>query len=117
MDIKITFRHMEKSEPMEQHAYAQLEKIIEFLKSERPPIMIHLIVEPSKAREHHRVELLVKTPHYDLITHYEKQGMPFYETLDHVIDTMYRQLHEVKRERIESRKHVARADEFLKKRD
>ena len=62
-------------------------------------------MEPSKTREHPRVELRVKTPHYDLITHYEEEGKDFYEVLDHVINVMYRSLLQEKEKMIDARKH------------
>ncbi len=116
MHKRITFRHMDTSEAMEQHAHQQLAKIEHFLEHEQRPIYIDLIFEPSKVHEHHRIELRVKSPHYDLVTHSEKEGVDFYEALDHVIDVMYRQLHEHKRKLEDDKKQVGRHDEFKKQR-
>ena len=116
MNTRITFRNMDKSDVMETYARQQLEKIYEFLKNERTPIHIDLIFEPSKLREHHRVELRVKTPNYDLISNYEYPGTGFYDVLDRVIDVMYKQLRDEKKKRVDSRKHLARADDFKKNR-
>jgi ribosomal subunit interface protein len=104
MHKRIYFHGMEKSDVMEQYANQQLEKIIKFLEHEPTPVYIDLTFSPSKVREHHKVELRVKSPHYDLISEYEHQGTAFYETLDRVIDTMYRELHEKKRKRVDERK-------------
>ena len=99
MDKKITFRNMDHSDVMENYSNEQMVKIEKFLKNEREPIFIELVLEPVKIHAHHRVELRVKTPHYFLISNYE--GPKFYDVLDRVIDTMYRQLCEKKKELIE----------------
>lgn len=105
MDKRIYFKNMAHSVAMENHANEQLAKIEKFLENERTPIYIGLTFEPSKAREHHRVELLVKTPHYDLVSAYEYPGTDFYLTVNRVIDTMYRELLEAKKRRIDDRNH------------
>jgi len=107
---------MDHSDMMEEYANQQLEKVIEFLKNEPTPIYIDLIFEPSKVREHHRIELRVKSPHFDRISNYEYQGEAFYDTLDRVIDVMYKELHEDKKKHLDERKMVGRHDEFKKQR-
>lgn len=116
MHKRITFRHMDKSEGMEQHANEQLVKIEHFLEDEQRPIYIDLTFEPSKVHEHHRIELRVKSPHYDLVSHYEHEGVDFYDVLDRVIDVMYRQLHEHKRKLDDDKKQIGRHEEFKKQR-
>lgn len=117
MNKRITFRNMEKSSKMEAYANQQLVKIEEFLHSEKTPIYIDLILEPSKVHEHHRIELRIKTPRFDEITHYEYKGVGFYDVLDRVIDAMYLKLHEAnKREKRDARKTRGRKDEFKKQR-
>ncbi|TET06084.1 hypothetical protein E3J79_03440 [Candidatus Dependentiae bacterium] len=96
MHKRITFRAMDHSTVMEEYANQQLEKIVQFLKNERSPIYLDLILEPSKIHAHHRIELRVKTPRFDLISNYE--GPDFYEVLDRVIDVMYKDLHLRKKE-------------------
>jgi ribosome-associated translation inhibitor RaiA len=108
---------MESSSVLEEYANEQLAKIENFLQNERTPIYIDLVFEPSTVREHHRVELRVKSPNYDLISSYEHQGDGFYDTVDRVIDIMYRELHEkkqlLKRDKV---KTVGRHDDFKKQR-
>lgn len=113
---QIVFRGVPHSAAMEEHANQQLEKIERFLEHENDPKFIHLFFEPSKLRQHSRVELIVKTPNYDLKTDREHEGEEFYQVLDHVIDTMYRLLHEVKQRHIDDRKQVGRHEEFKKQR-
>lgn len=110
MNKKITFRNMEHSTPMEEHAEKQLEKIMKFLENEKTPVYVDLILEPSTVHAHHRIELRVKTPNYDLISNYE--GSDFYLTLNRVIDVMYNRLHEAKRKIVDSRKGIGRAEDF-----
>jgi ribosomal subunit interface protein len=114
MQKKITFRDTPHSDVAENYANEQLVKIEEFLKHEQTPIIIDLIFTPAHLHAHHRVELLVKTPNYDLVTHYE--GPEFYDAIDNVIDSMYRQLLEKKDKHVEDRKMVGRHDEFKKQR-
>lgn len=110
MNRRIMFRHMKHSDAIEQHALQQLKKIENFLENEPSPCSIDLVMEPSKIREHPKVELRIKTPHYDLITHYEQEGMDFYQVLDHVIDVMYRLLHEEKQKLVDARKHRSKQE-------
>lgn len=114
MKKQITFRATEPSTVAENYANEQLAKIEDFLKHEHTPISIDIIFTAGHIHAHHRVELLVNTPHYDLITHYE--GPDLYDGIDEVIDTMYRKLLEEKDKRIEDRKMVGRHDEFKKQR-
>lgn len=117
MNKRVTFRNMEHSDVMERYANEQLEKIIKFVETDREPISIDLIFEPSTVHEHHRVELHVKTGEYDLNSCYEYEGTAFYKTLDRVIDVMYRDLHEAKRKHTrDDRKMRGRHDEFKKQR-
>lgn len=104
MDIRITFRHMDKSDVMENYARQQLAKVVKFLENEPTPVHIDLVLEPSRVHEHHKVELRVKSPHYDVVSEYEHEGVGFYDVLDRVIDTMYKELHEKKRRLLDERK-------------
>ena len=114
MNAKITFRHMERSQVIEDYAERQLQKVYEFLSNERDPVYVELTFEPSKVHAHHRVELLVKSPHYDLIAH--REGPEFYDLIDKVVDIMYHNLHEEKRREIDERKMRGRHEEFKKQR-
>lgn len=110
MNKRITFRNMEHAESIENYANEHLKKIEKFLENEPTPVSIDLVMEPSKTREHNRVELLVKSPHYDLMAHHE--GPQFYKVLDHVIDVMLQLLREAKRERIDDRDQRTKVSEL-----
>lgn len=114
MEKHFTFKDTEHSNVLEDYANKQLGKIEEFLQGERSPIFIDVVFEPSKVHAHHKVELRVKTPHYELITHHE--GTEFYDMVDRVIDTMYRLLHEEKERRLSDKKMCGRHEEFKKQR-
>lgn len=116
MNKRIVFRNMDHSDVMEKYANEQLEKIIQFLESDRGPVYIDLYLEPSHVHEHHRIELHVKSAEYDINSSYEHEGMGFYEVLDRVMDTMYLKLHEVKRKNHDLEKMRGRHDEVKKQR-
>lgn len=114
MNKKFTFRDIAHSKVMQDYAEEQLAKIEDFLKNERSPITIDVIFQPSKVHAHHRIDLLIKSPHYDLMTYDE--GPDFYGVLDSVFDTAYRRLHEEKDRHLEDKKMVGRHEEFKKQR-
>jgi len=116
MNKRIVFRNMDHSDVMEKYANEQLEKIIDFLENDRGPVHIDLYLEPSKVHKHHRVELHVKSAEYNLNSSYEHEGMDFYQTMDRVMDTMYRELHEAKRKNHDMEKTRGRHDELKKQR-
>lgn len=105
MNKRIYFKDTPVAHEMEDYANDQLKKVELFLENEPSPVFIDLTFSPSKVREHHKVELRIKTPNYNLISEYEHQGDDMYETLNRVIDTMYRRLREEKEKRIDERKH------------
>ena len=116
MHKRITFKGMDHSQVIEEYANKQLSKVEQFLENEPTPIYIDLVLEPSKTREHHFIELRVKSPHYDLISNYEHTGDDFYNVLDRVIDVMYRRLREEKQKLVDKRKSVGRHEDFKKQR-
>ncbi len=103
MHKRITFRNMDHVAAIENYANDKLVKIEEFLSHEPTPIFIDLILEPSKVHEHHRVELRVKSPHYEKISNYE--GPEFYKILDRVIDVMLQELLQEKEKQLDERNH------------
>jgi len=131
MHKHIVFKNTQHSSVMEDHANQQLAKIEKFLaesnimdhapggKASEVPnsdasIYINLVIEPSKVRAHHHMELRVKGPGYDLISSYE--GDEPYDVLDRVIDVMYHKLHEYKQKEVDMRKSRGRHEEFKKQR-
>ncbi len=114
MNIQITFRNCDSSVIMEDHIQEQLAKIKRFLEHENSPIYIEIFVQPGNIHAHHRIDFVLKSPHYDLVTH--EEGPKIYEVLDDVIDKMYAQLRREKDKHVENRKMVGRHEEFKKQR-
>ena len=116
MHKRITFRGMEHSAVMETYINQQLEKIQSFLKNEPTPIYIDMILELSKIHEHPRADLRIKTPHYDIVSNYEFEGVDLYDVIDRVIDIAYHELREKKKKENDQRKMRGRHDDFKKQR-
>jgi ribosomal subunit interface protein len=115
MTKRIVFRNMDHSQAMESFANEHLAKIEEFLqKDDKTPIKIDLIVESSKGHEHHKVELLVKSPKYDLVISREYPGKKFYDTLSEVIEIMYQELHKAK-DKLVDKRQTGGTDRVIKK--
>lgn len=112
MEKRIVFRGMEKTQPMEDYCNQQLAKIEKLLENEREPIVINVVLEPSKVHAHHFVEVRVKTPSYYEISTYE--GPQFYDVMDRVIDVLYRNLLEARKKVTEQRHNAGRHEEVKK---
>ena len=103
MEKQITFRSMDHSDALEQYALSHLSKIEHFLqKSERSPISIHMIITGGFVHAHHKIELLVKTPHYDLVSHEENKDA--YQAINNVLHTMFSELTRAKEKLVDTRK-------------
>jgi ribosomal subunit interface protein len=102
MQKRITFRGMEHSPVIEQHADEQMSKIVTFLEHEPTPVFIDLVLEAHRHHAHHKVELRIKSPNYEVISNYE--GPDLYKVLDRVLDVAYETLHEKKRQRVDKNK-------------
>jgi ribosome-associated translation inhibitor RaiA len=111
---RVVFQGVEASAGAENFANEQLEKVADFLNGERLPVYIDLIFKPSKVHAHHFVELRVKSPNYDLVSSYE--GPDFYDTIEHVIDVLYHQIHEKKDKLKDEKKMRGRHEEVKKQR-
>jgi ribosomal subunit interface protein len=110
------FKNMAHSDTMQEYVHNQLEKIMRFLKREPSPIYIDITLEQSTVHEHPRVELRIKTPHFDQVAHYEHEGATLYDAIDHVIDCMYEQLRQHKEKEVNLRKVRGRHEDFKKQR-
>jgi ribosome-associated translation inhibitor RaiA len=96
MNKRITFRGMEHSVPTEKHAHEQLAKIEHLLENEQTPIYLNLVLEAGRPHAHHKAELHVKSPHYDIFV--EEEGPHLIQIMDTVIDTVYRKMQEKKKQ-------------------
>jgi ribosomal subunit interface protein len=102
MHKRITFRGMEHSPVLEEFAQKHLEKLEKFLATERTPIYIDLVLEAYPNHAHHKVELRIKTPHYDLVAHHE--GPEMYQEVDKVTEKMLQELRKAKEKFVEEAK-------------
>lgn len=102
MHKRITFRGMDHSPVIEEFANDHLKKLEAFLEDERTPIAIDLVLTAQPVHAHHKVELRVKTPHYDLFAQHE--GPEMYQEIDRVTDKMLQELRRAKEKRIDDQK-------------
>lgn len=116
MHKRIMFKNMDHSDAMQEYVLKKLEKVEKFLKRESDPIYIDVILEQSSKQAHPRVEIRVKTPHFEEIANHEHEGVEIYEAIDKAIDVMYRLLRQHKEKEVSLRKARGRHDDFKKQR-
>jgi ribosomal subunit interface protein len=103
MQKRIAFRGIDSTPVLEEFINSHLEKVVHLLENEPTPIMVDMVLEASKVHAHHKVELRVKTPHYDLIAHHE--GPEMYQEIDRVVDKMIGELRRAKEKRVSDQKN------------
>jgi ribosomal subunit interface protein len=94
MHKRIAFRGMEQSPVLEEFAQKHLEKLEKLLSTEPTPVFVDLVLEAHHTHHHHKVELRVITPHYDLIAHHE--GPEMYQEVERVTDKMVQEIRRAK---------------------
>ena len=102
MSLKITFRGMEHSPVIEEFVRSHIEKVTRILKREPSPVVVEFILEAARTHHHHRAEVILSTPHYNLVAHHECPDM--YLAIEHAIDKMFKELSKAKEKRIDFRK-------------
>lgn len=112
MSKRVVFRHMDHSQEIENFANQKMAKIDDFLTHEKTPITINLIMEPSKVHAHPRIEFRVTSPDFQVVVTHERQGEDFYEVLNYVIDTAYRELIKQKQRRVDDLRKGIKHGEF-----
>lgn len=92
MERRITFQSMDHSDSIENHANEKLNKIEEMLKGSdwQTPMFIELWLKANKQHVHHKADLHLKTPQFDLNSHDENTDM--YVAIDNAIDKMVKLL-------------------------
>ncbi len=105
MHKRISFRRMDPEAIMEKYVDQQLDKVVKFLSNEKSPVYIDVVLENGKIHAHNRVEIRVKSPNYDLVSHYE--GPKMYDVIDEAIDRMYLELRRHKEKLVDKRKAAA----------
>jgi len=88
MQIKISFKNMPHSDPLEQHTRQKLEKLHELLQANdgKPPFFVEFWLTANKLHPHHSAKLHLKTSLFDLNAHDEDTDL--YVVIDNTIDKM-----------------------------
>lgn len=118
MKRRITFHEMAHSEPMEKHINEKLTKIEELIKDSewKTPQYVELFLNSQPQHPHHKVEIILKTPQFNLCTHDE--GVDMYVVIDNTIDKMITLLKrekerlQDKRQKIETEKNEFADDKY-----
>jgi ribosomal subunit interface protein len=100
--INVTFRNMDHSAVIEEHIRRQLDRLEKFLKQERTPISVEMIIEAKPVHSHHIIELRVNTPHFHEVV--KDEGPDMYLVIDSVISTMNNQIRRLKERMLDDRK-------------
>lgn len=87
MNKKVTFRNLEATTLLEEHVNKQLQRVERLLNKERLPISIEVILEAHRTHAHHRVEVRLNTPEYNIIAHDE--GNDMYKVVNSAIDKLH----------------------------
>jgi len=86
MQVLVTFRHMEATEPLRRHAETKLARVRKFL---REPIEAHVILEVNKRR--HFAEITLSGPHHLTVNAKEETG-DLYSAIDAAISKLEHQI-------------------------
>jgi putative sigma-54 modulation protein len=76
MQVLVTFRHMEATEPLRRHAESKVARVRKFL---REPIEAHVVLEVNKRR--HFAEITLSGPHHLTVNAKEETG-DLYSAID-----------------------------------
>lgn len=85
MDLEITGRHLDVTEPMERHIRQHVERLPGFA-----DMIQYMTVTLSMESGNHHVEILAKCPRADLVT--EAVGHDMYQSIDDAYAKMERRL-------------------------
>lgn len=92
MDIKISFHHMDHSDPLDAHVRQKLKKLEEINRTdfESEPFFVEAFLTANRQHMHNRADFTLKTPRFSLEAHAEDPDM--YWAVDHAIDRLVEQL-------------------------
>jgi len=105
MNKRITFRGMDHSPVIEEFSQRHLERIVHLLTSERTPQHLELTLTAHPVHAHHEIEILVKTPHYDLVA--RREGVDMYQEIEKTVDVMIKEIKKAKEKYLDIRKNGA----------
>ena len=111
MKKKITFRGMDHSPVVEEYVNKHLEKIEKFLKN-MSPVTLDVILEAARVHHHHRVEIRLKAPSIDLVSHNEAPEL--YLAIDKAIDKMAKEVARDKDKKVSNKRRSKEGFGFSK---
>lgn len=105
MNIAITFRHIEPSEPVKKYAHDKIAKLQKFL---RQPMQANVTLDMERIE--HRVEVRISSgaEHY----HGREQSEDMYASIDVVVDKLERQIRSGKGASVARKRGAQSAGEF-----
>jgi putative sigma-54 modulation protein len=99
LQVSVTFRHMEASEALRNHAVEKVERVVsKYLKN---AVEAHVILDASKHRLHKMAEINIHAAHFDISAHSENHDL--YAGVDFAVAKVEAQLRKHK-DRINDRK-------------
>ena len=103
MNVKITCRGFDHSPEIDNHVNKQLAKTVEFLKKERSPVSLEVLIEMHKIHQHHQVTIRLHSPSYKCVAQHE--GTDVFAEINEVCDRIYQQVCKQKEEWVDRHKH------------
>lgn len=103
MDIKITYRGVEKDVAIEKHIKQQLHKIEEFTKHEHGPAGLELIIAGNSKFPNFKVTARMNMPICKCTA--EHEGADVFVEINEVIDRLYKQVINCKEKQVDRKKH------------
>ncbi|HKQ71574.1 MAG TPA: ribosome-associated translation inhibitor RaiA [Polyangiaceae bacterium] len=98
MNISITFRHIEPSEPVKKYAQEKMAKLQKFL---RQPMQAHVILDTQRIEHVAEVRISAGSEHYQG----REQSEDMYASIDLVLDKLERQIRSGKEASVAKKKH------------
>ena len=105
MNIAITFRHIEPSEPVKNYAHEKIAKLQKFL---RQPMQTNVTLDMERIE--HVVEVRISSGHDHY--HSKEQSENMYASIDMVVDKLERQIRSGKGQHVAHRRGAPSAGQF-----
>ena len=108
MKADLTFRGMDHTQAMEDYVAKNLKKFNKYLGKEDPEAtFVHVVLEGQQKHNVFKVEIRVKTPHFDVIA--GREGKEMYPLIDEVMRIMERELEQEKQKLLDA---IQKRDKF-----
>ena len=101
MQADLTFRGMEPTEAIEDFVKKNIAKFKKYLGKEDPDAtFIHVVLEGNHNHNIYKVEIRVKTPHFNVVA--QREGKEMYPLIDETVKVMDRELEKAKNKLLDS---------------